>query len=306
MTRILDIKEWEGIKTLAGHTQQPSPEAAEAITGLPLECITTHPSVFQPRLPLRADNTHKRKGHIAKLARALKDGESLPPLLIWKLKDQWVLLDGHHRLEAYRQVKEPSDTIPVRVFCGTFHEALVESMACNRNDKLHMTKFEAQNMAWKLVTEETGLSLRDIERTTGVSRGTVSRMKQLWEELKQNQPSSTDVCRTIPYCHLRKTFSQTPTHSHWLARQRAGIRHALAKNLGRYIRRWPNEIGEGIKSLYPDQAQAIGKALMSPSAIPTSTSKEADVVYTLKAPNYPLPSNQSTDTRSSLDRASSS
>lgn len=264
MIRVLDLEEWKTVRDLAAGTIQPTQEEAATITKLPLKRITTRPSVFQPRAPLAEDNAQEREEHIEGLVQALTEGESLPPILIWKLKEEWVVLDGHHRLAAYQQVKQSSDRIPVRVFSGSFNQAVAQSIRSNRSDKLRMSRHEKENAAWKVVTEDTRFSLRQIGSIAGVSRSTVHRMTRLWKQLKEECPKRYENFRAIPYCQVRKHCSNAPTHVHWTKRRSIGIRNALSQGLGTYIRRWPELVAEEIASLYPQQAKALGEALMGP------------------------------------------
>ncbi len=86
---------------------------------LSLRSIEVLPSVYQARAEGRET---KRglvdKGHVAKLAAFLKEPrKDLDPITILRVGKRNIVVDGHHRLEAYRSQKRKD--IPVRWFTGS-------------------------------------------------------------------------------------------------------------------------------------------------------------------------------------------
>jgi hypothetical protein len=81
----------------------------------------------------------------------------LEPLTIFWVGNAWLLIDEHHRYQAYRKTGyiEP---VPVTVFSGTLDQAIGQALKGNSKDKLAMSKSEKTNAAWRLVIS-TGLSL---------------------------------------------------------------------------------------------------------------------------------------------------
>jgi ParB-like chromosome segregation protein Spo0J len=120
------------------------PQSAAGKPGfLPLTAITVLEAVFQPR----AMSEH----HVHGLSKIIKKQGSVAPVLVWPAGDQIILLDGHHRLEAYKK-SEKTDAIPVEYFEGTADAALAKSGECNTPLKLVMNNDERQNFAWRMVT----------------------------------------------------------------------------------------------------------------------------------------------------------
>ena len=94
--------------------------------------------VFQWRLPRR--NIEPSDMHTLELVRVIQDGETaLPPLLVYLIGERFYVLDGHHRLRAYRSVGW-TRKIPVEVFTGTLEQARKVALQRNSRNKLPMTR----------------------------------------------------------------------------------------------------------------------------------------------------------------------
>jgi Recombinase len=77
------------------------------------------------------------------------DGE-LDPVLVIRLGKEWVCVDGHHRIAAYRLRKHKK---PIRCewFTGTPTEAVDESMRRNKKDTLPVPSADRREEAWRRV-----------------------------------------------------------------------------------------------------------------------------------------------------------
>ena len=141
---------------------------------LPLTAIHTLEAVFQVREvnPL----------HVEDIARALRDGATVPPLVILRVGKRAVVVDGHHRLEAHR--KAGVTHVPVVAFKGTVREAVLEACAANSITKQPMTLSERQDAAWcyVLLGQHTKPQLAKAancsERTIGNMRAVKVRLGQ--------------------------------------------------------------------------------------------------------------------------------
>jgi hypothetical protein len=72
-------------------------------------------------------------------------------LLVWWSGKDWYVVDGHHRLLAYRIASvDPSTPIPVDVFDGTLAQAMGESTRVNSRNKLPMSERSRMDRAWTL------------------------------------------------------------------------------------------------------------------------------------------------------------
>ena len=78
---------------------------------------------------------------------ATKGGE-LRPIVVVRLDNRWVCLDGHHRLTAYVELKWEG-TIKANWFAGTVREAVAESRSLNQEDKLEMSLQDNRAAAWQ-------------------------------------------------------------------------------------------------------------------------------------------------------------
>lgn len=140
---------------------------------LPLSKLTELPRVFQIR------NAEADERHVNELLRALTIHRALDPITVWPCGGKVFVVDGHHRLEAYRRSRKPH--IPVSYFQGTVDEAIQFAETANGKLSLNITHEERANYAWKLVThaEKLGnLSRPQLIQRTGVSKGTIDSMRK--------------------------------------------------------------------------------------------------------------------------------
>ena len=154
---------------------------------LPLEVLETEPAIFQPRdrdWGVIDDNTH-----IEGLKRAIERGPEhhLDPIVVWWSGMRWIVVDGHHRLEAYKQAERRPEFIPVVEFVGGLDEARMKSTADNHKNKLPMTTEERTEAAWRL-TCTSELSKNDISKACGVSPRTIANMRSRIREVLSVYP----------------------------------------------------------------------------------------------------------------------
>jgi len=153
--------------TFASGRQSPQ------LPALPLDQITLLPALFQPRA--------MDERHISELVRAIKATGSLDPITVLQAGEEAVLVDGHHRVEAYKRAKRTAD-IPVRYFDGTPEEAVLESGEANSKAKLPMVTRERMNFAWRLVVMKA-YSKEQIANAAGVSTSQVATMRKVLKKL---------------------------------------------------------------------------------------------------------------------------
>lgn len=161
-------------------------ERTEEITkdrpgSLPLSKIHTAPEVFQWRI--ENDSLLTSAYHVKELARALSaQDKPFEPLLVTPIGNRFFVIDGHHRLEAYRSASW-TRLIPVEISEKCVKEAQLEALTRNNQDKLPMSLESKQEAAWKLHTSRgsTGSFLHSkstIRKLTTVSDGTISSMRR--------------------------------------------------------------------------------------------------------------------------------
>lgn len=154
---------------------------------LPLVKIETEPDVFQPRGSQRLNEYH-----IEELRKALQRSptKTLDPVTIIAIGDRNVLVDGHHRIEAYRRERLET-AVAIRYFDGSVLDALGAAGRENAKARLGMSKAECSEWAWRLVTMGPGKFTREqIAQASGVSVRTVATMRKRWKGVGKPTPES--------------------------------------------------------------------------------------------------------------------
>ncbi|MCC4239871.1 ParB/RepB/Spo0J family partition protein [Thalassospira povalilytica] len=144
-------------------------------TTLDSKDIVQYPELFQPRYEELDEH------HLQGLARIIKQRGKLDPILLLPIGEQGVLIDGHHRFEAY-QLTGRSDAIPVEWFQGSIEEAILEAGRLNSKTRLVMGTQERMNYAWRLVLLEEHTKPQ-ISEASGVSDGQLGIMRRVKREL---------------------------------------------------------------------------------------------------------------------------
>lgn len=142
---------------------------------LPCASIKAIPEVFYTR------GKDWSEYQVGVMCKALHAGFDLEPILVIQIADATIVVDGHHRLEAYGRVKSASP-VPVRYFPGTPSEALLEAVRCNAQSSIQMDGPQRQTCAWRLVLTRL-YSKRDIAQASGVSLGQIGNMRVAAREL---------------------------------------------------------------------------------------------------------------------------
>lgn len=140
---------------------------------LPLSAITLVPDLFQSR--------GMSEAHVHELARAVTSGRSLEPVTVVRVGTEAILIDGHHRIAAYRRAKVDTP-IPVAAFKGTLEEAVLEAGRANSRAKLTMSVQERMDYAWRLV-RMGGFSKKQVVEAAVVSDGQVAEMRRVLKVL---------------------------------------------------------------------------------------------------------------------------
>jgi hypothetical protein len=146
--------------------------------------IRTAPLVFQPRGLI--DGQEHDLGHVKELVRVLRaakgtDSPALDPLVVTAFGPHFYCIDGHHRLEAYREAGVASP-VPVQHFEGSLKDAIWEAIRSNAKDKLPMTKADKLEAAWRLTCLGKG-SKREVSAVTSIGTTTIAEMRRVRERL---------------------------------------------------------------------------------------------------------------------------
>jgi len=141
------------------------------------------------------------EAHVADLASKLGDGRDLDPLLVARIDGTLYLIDGHHRMKAYRRAGRQS--VPVRIRDSTLADALTASKAVNCDGvKLPMHAEQRREAAWQYLAMLTmqgrrdlpeGESQRGIGRTFGVGKDTIGAMLRKLPKVNPGDYSA-DAC----------------------------------------------------------------------------------------------------------------
>lgn len=143
-----------------------------------LEKITTNPAVFQPR----QDGINH--GHVSNLTATLKRGDVLDPISVRKQEDgTFVVLDGHHSLEAYHQARWKR-SVPVLVYACTEAEGKLVAIRENSKHRLQMADEDRSDWAWELTCEQRALSKAEVSQLCNRSTSTVGRMRPVRDKLE--------------------------------------------------------------------------------------------------------------------------
>ncbi|WP_067340729.1 ParB N-terminal domain-containing protein [Stappia indica] len=119
--------------------------------------------------------------HLTTLSKLLKSTEDLAPVTVRVVGSRFILIDGHHRHEAYRRSPDRRD-IPVRYFEGSPEEAVLAAARANTRAVLPMDNRQRQDLAWRL-TLYRRYSKRQIAEASGVSHAQVAIMRKVMKAL---------------------------------------------------------------------------------------------------------------------------
>ena len=134
---------------------------AAKVRYVPLAELKTD-EALQPRdsrmVPYREKERVKNRGeeHIGRMLCRLKPSADihLEPLLVAEIGKQLLVVDGHHRLMAYKRAQR--ETIPVRVMPMDYQQAVMVSKLVNCSDRaLEMHPEQQRDAAWQYLAAIT-------------------------------------------------------------------------------------------------------------------------------------------------------
>jgi ParB-like chromosome segregation protein Spo0J len=294
-------------ETYLERLEQSEPRREAVPSELALSDIHVANKVFQWRLP--DEDVLADTRFVQELVDALEVQEEprspFEPLLVLPIGQQFYLVDGHHRLDAYATFGWQG-TVPVEVFPGNLQDAILEAWKRNAHNKLPMTKASRFEAAWKMV-KAGKLSRAEITRRTSVRRSTLTNMRSVlaefgkrasvrtWAEARrlrrdQDAPSGEDwkeaAAREIAL-HLAKGPKQT-TDPELLAMALAMAKEGLPASL---TAEWPDvvhrvlleaaegrpELGDDIDkvfaSLFKGHQPGLGEVLEANPPLPEAPSE---------------------------------
>lgn len=190
---------------------------------VPVSEIETLPELFQPRGRVELD-----EHHVGELERGLKISGDLDPILVKWIDAKAHLIDGHHRLEAYRRSGD-GRLIPVRAFDGSVKEAVLEAGRANSRAKLPMSPKERQSYAWRLVLLG-GYTKSKTAEAAGISERQVAIMRDAKRKLGGDAFDCRDWWRAKRMADGISTTSRTEDEEEaWLEQQAEHFAARLAE-----------------------------------------------------------------------------
>lgn len=243
----------QGLDELIKETEINKKQPQENPETLHLESIRMAHSVFQPRQFL--EGTVSASGsHIQNLVEAIfnEPTHTLDPITVWWSGNSWKVIDGAHRLIAYRIVSQKgklkNPMIPVKVFHGDLYKAIMESVKLNSKDKLQMTRSDKTNAAWRMTVIEK-LSKRDIHISCKVGVTTVSRMRNVLTKIKDKYPKRyKQVALTYTWEKaLQFDIGETVRDDSWEDLLAKNWARRLAKDFGNKAATQPNTFAKAIE-----------------------------------------------------------
>jgi len=155
--------------------KQPSPSPLP--DRLPWRSIKQLPELFQPRGPNGTDEKH-----VQDLKRGLEVSKALEPVLVAWIGPDAYLIDGHHRMLAYKLARR-AEPIPVVSFTGSVDAAVLAAGEANSRAKLPMSTRERMNYGWRLVLMGKHYTKVMIVQAAGVSDRQVALMRRAAKDL---------------------------------------------------------------------------------------------------------------------------
>lgn len=162
---------------------------------MPLEALKLQPEIFQPRKVEEQDgkrpsNRARASGvvfaeHVTKLAAHLSTPDKeLDPVLVLRVGDRNIVVDGHHRMAAY--ALKGREAVPVRWFRDSPRAAYIEAGRQNFKDTAQSSTATKSQLAWVMVCDrEMEWTRPQIMAATTVSEGTVASMRRFLAEYKR-------------------------------------------------------------------------------------------------------------------------
>ena len=154
--------------------------AAGAAGGVAYEAYDTPIALIQRQGYFDVRGMTLDDAHTKHLAGRIRDVGALDPILVWPDGSGFTLLDGAHRLEAYRLAGW--DRVPALIVHCDRHAALLVAIEANAKAALVLSNSQRWDLAWRLVLEprrgdKFAYSRSQITKATGTAKGTVDNMR---------------------------------------------------------------------------------------------------------------------------------
>lgn len=209
--------------------------------------------------------------------------------MVFPKDGRFVVIDGHHRLTAYREARW-KNPIPVEVFGGTPDEARLAALEGNVRDKLPLSKPEKSEAAWKLVNENT-LSKAQIVKLGLAADGTVATMRKIRRKIIDEGKDPT----RLSWVEARMGSTEVPDldHQGWILKKATKIVDALLKaKIGQGFSKDPEVTALALQMLNPSLPGALARQWFMDdpdlkSEIADEVRREGDPYGVLEEPEEP-------------------
>lgn len=206
---------------------EDGPPLSSKPKALKLSDLVEKEDVLQPRTSSLMYARRRSQGHVKTLVEAVtRTGKALDPILIGSFGKQWVVLDGHHRLEAYKAAKWKGP-VPVKVAdlrgrgIDRVKEAMVLSAKSNVKDKLAMSPQDKLDAGWRFTVLNPTLSKREVAEITTLSTSTVGKMRVVRKKLGESE--SDEEMAGLPWWIAQQRSQGTERkdrkEDHWKAQE---------------------------------------------------------------------------------------
>ena len=239
------------------HKQAGGSPTPTVIDGrLPHSTIDVLPAAFQPRT--LGDDTVDPY-HAEELRKVLerRGEQALDPILVYWSGQSWFVVDGHHRLAAYRSSEHWRDrSIPVETFEGSALQAVSEATERNVKTTLSLMKTDKSTAGWRLVCL-TDLKVKEVMAKADLSQSQVKKMRSRLRELLAKFPDkfTKQSLSTYPWQQVLQASFGGPEESieideDWVTKLAHDLHARLRKNFSDKLEKNPDAFAMAIRMLH--------------------------------------------------------
>lgn len=234
------------IARLQREVRENPKEPVKVPNALPLGSIHLEETVFQ----VREEGLNDER--VREIALGLSWDKTDDPLRVWWTGLRWVLVEGHHRLAAYRlSKKNPKGTrkVPVIAHVGIpLGAAMGLASITNSREKVTIPQWQRLNQAWRLTCVGVG-SVASLARDSGCGKTTIGNMRAVKAKLLERKGMTVERLTDASWVQA-KGWADGRERPEWTpeADEAKAIEIAafLVKNLNGYLVRRPETLARAL------------------------------------------------------------